>query len=61
MLIITFAMYVWQDCTQKEYLDEHKVPMLVEYARLEAKQKVGDCLFNVTEFVSYDCRYCNNK
>ena len=55
LIICTFALYVWQDCTQKEYLDEHKVPMLVEYARLEAEQKVGDCLFNLTEFVS------NNK
>ena len=29
-----------QDRMQKEYLEEHKVPLLVEYARLEAEQKV---------------------
>ncbi|XP_027046751.1 galactose-1-phosphate uridylyltransferase-like [Pocillopora damicornis] len=26
--------------TQREYLEKHKIPMLVEYARLEAEQKV---------------------
>ncbi|KAK2547793.1 Galactose-1-phosphate uridylyltransferase [Acropora cervicornis] len=29
-----------EDRTQKEYLQEHNVPMLVEYARLEEQQKV---------------------
>ena len=37
--------WLWQHRTQREYLEKHKIPMLVEYARLEAEQKVCFCSF----------------
>ena len=51
-VILFFIIQVWasnfipnepqiKDVHQKQYYAEHKVPLLVEYAKMEAEKKVG--------------------